>query len=326
MSDLYHIPGDNGKDYRLKKFVEYQHEVPATDYRFVAEYCRRNSLSKDKIVDLAFILSVTYSEVTTIFINELLRLGKTHWDIWDMKENLNFGSAGKYKKYNDEYIPIMESWDAITGGQAYKWILKENNDNPEITYRRIHRKAGAITGVGRFTIDQFLLMICYMKDDLDINIQEPAKLDWKHCSNQTSGIFNIFYEDERANEYDRTKKVSQQDIVYLTAKLKVIQKEIQSKYPEQDSSISGFVDKICSFRNLFKASRYGGFHHDRELGVIKEYETLYPEYGYIWEECYRIREDIFPDRLLGEKHGWNGIRKERKKLWLTTGKTGVEYE
>lgn len=325
MSDLYHIPGDNGKDYRLKKFVEYQHEAPATDYRFVAEYCRRRKVDKDHIVDLAFILAVTYSEITTVFISELLVDGKTHWDIWKLKDNLNFGSAGKYKKYNDEYIPIMESWNAITEGKSHQWILQENSDNPEQTYRRIYRKVSSITGVGRFTVDQFILMIVYMRDDLGLNIEIPSRINWRYCSNETSGLYNIFYEDEKANEYDRNGKISETEIRYLTSRVKVVQKAIMDTYGEY-VEISDFVDKICSFRNLFKGQRYGGFHHDRELGVLKDYEKAFPEYQYIWDGCYRIRESIFPDKLLGEKHGWNGIRKERKKLWLTTGKTGVEDE
>ena len=87
-----------------------------------------------------------------------------------------------------------------------------------------------------------------------------------------------------------------------------------------------FIGKICSFRNLFKNARYGGFHHDRQLQVIKEYEKVLPEYEYLWKECYDLRKTMFDKRFLGELNGWNGIRKERKKLWLTTGLTGAEKE
>ena len=166
----------------------------------------------------------------------------------------------------------------------------------------------------------------YLKDYLGISIKEPTKIDWKNCANLTSGIFNIFYEDEKANEFDKTKKVTPLEIKYLSTKLSAIQKSIQGTYPEQDSEISMFIGKICSFRNLFKNARYGGFHHDRQLGVLKQYEVDFSQYSYLWEECYKLRKDIFPSRFLGELHGWDGIRKERKKIWLTTGKTGVENE
>ena len=86
------------------------------------------------------------------------------------------------------------------------------------------------------------------------------------------------------------------------------------------------MGKICSFRNLFKASRYGGFHHDRELGVLREYEKTLPQYEDLWDRVFRLRRAMFDERFLGELHNWNGIRKERKKLWLEKGLTGVEYD
>lgn len=325
MSDLYHIPNDDGKTYRLKKFVEYQHEAPATDYRFVAEYCLRHNSSRNEIVNMAFILAVTYSEITTVFVSELLRT-KTHTEIWELKEFLNFGSAGKYKKYNDEYVTIMENWDVLTGKAYYDFITRLNSDNPIVTYRNVYAALKNLSGIGRFTIDQFLLMIVYMKGKLCLNIQEPTMIDWKHCANETSGIFNIFYEDEKANEFDKTGKITKQDRAYLSTKLKIIQKKIQQEYPNEQVEITDFIDKICSFRNLFKGTRYGGFHHDRELEVLRKYEKDLPEYKYLWNECYEIRAAIFPHRFLGELNGWGGIRKERKKLWITAGKTGVENE
>ena len=36
--DLYHIPGDTGGDWRMGKFVEYQHEVPSIHYRVMGNY------------------------------------------------------------------------------------------------------------------------------------------------------------------------------------------------------------------------------------------------------------------------------------------------
>ena len=159
---------------------------------------------------------------------------------------------------------------------------------------------------------------------LGIRIKEPKRIDWDNSENLASGIFNIFYEDEKANQYDRTGKLSDADREYLTQHIGIIQDEIRRTYPEQDSEISMFIGKICSFRNLFKKARYGGFHHDRELETIRKYEQLLPEYGDIYRECLDLRRRIFPNRLLGELKGWNGIRKERKRLWIEKGLTGVE--
>ena len=324
MSDLYKIPNDNGKDYRLKKFVEYQHEVPETHYRFVGEYARRRKADNDAIVDLAFILSTTYSEITTVFVRELMKKYSCKY-IWEKYKNeLNFGSARKYAKNNDEFVPLIEEWDKASYGNPYMYVKSEESSDGEKTYRRVHGKIMRINGVGRFSADLFLEMLIYMKDDLKLNVKQPAALDWENCANLTSGIFNIFYEDERANEYEKKKKLSVDEKKYLTIKLRQIQKEIKKEYPNQNCEICMFIGKICSFRNLFKNARYGGFHHDRQLGVLKNYQKLFPDYKSLWEECYEIRDKIYPERFLGEKNGWDGIRKERKKIWLMTGNTGAE--
>ena len=322
MSDIYHIPQDDGKEYRLKKFVEYQHEVPSIHYRFLGEYIRRHDMSRDEKLDMCYLMSATYNELTCILLFTMLKTYSPE-EIWEKhKEKLAFGSARKYAKNNDQFVQLIRDWYAQ--GTPSEWLEHLILPSEEQTCKNIQRAIQNINNVGRFASDLFIEMIVYLKDDLGIKVKEPASIDWKNCANLTSGIFNIFYEDEKANEFDRTKKVTSQEIGYLTSKLKIIQKEIHNTYPEQDSEISMFIGKICSFRNLFKNARYGGFHHDRQLGWLRDYEKAFPEYKEIWDECYLIRREIFPDRFLGELHGWDGIRKERKKIWLTTGFTGVE--
>lgn len=324
MSDIYHIPGDDGKTYRLKKFVEYQHEVPSIHYRFLGEYIKRHNLTKDETLNMCFLMLITYNELTCILLYDLLQK-MTPEEIWGKyKPYLAFGSARKYAKNNDQFVQLYRDWERETQMCPYKWLEGLIMPSEIQTCINVQRAIQNINNVGRFASDLFIEMIVYLQDYLGIKVKEPLVIDWKNCANLTSGIFNIFYEDEKANEFDKVKRVSGPDKQYLSAKLSIIQCEIQYTYPEQDSEISMFIGKICSFRNLFKNARYGGFHHDRQLGWLKDYEKSFPEYRKVWDECYKIRFDIFPHRFLGELNGWEGIRKERKKIWLTTGKTGVE--
>ena len=326
MSDLYHIPNDDGKTYRLKKFVEYQHEVPSIHYRFLGEYVIRHNLSKDDAITMCWLMSMTYNELTCILLFEKLKK-KDYLTIWEEdKSKLSFGSARKHVKLKTRFVDLMSSWAKLSGGSPYSFVKNLDTGIPEKTYFEISSTLRKISEVGRFASDLFLELLVYLKDYLDIEVKEPVEIDWENCANLTSGIYNIFYEDEKANEYDKTGKITEQEKRYLTIKLKEIQNAIKFTYPEQDSEITMFIGKICSFRNLFKNARYGGFHHDRQLGVLRKYEVDFPEYKYLWDECYKLRKDIFPNRFLGELHGWTGIRKERKKIWLATGKTGVEDE
>lgn len=324
MSDLYHIPHDNGTDYRLKKFVEYQHEVPSIHYRFLGDYIVKYNISRAEAINMCWYMSITYNEITCLVLSKLFSV-MSEETIWEnYKTVLDFGSARKYAKNNDMFVQLMRDWKILTKGNPEKWLRDLNSQTGEKTYRNIQRELEKVKNCGRFASDLFLETISYLKDYVGINIKEPFTLDWKNCANLTSGIFNIFYEDEKANEFDKTGKITELDKLYLSKKLKIIQAAIKQTYPEQNVEISMFIGKICSFRNLFKAARYGGFHHDRQLGVLKKYEKDLPEFKKLWDECYELRREIFPNRFLGELHGWDGIRKERKKLWLTTGNTGVE--
>ena len=326
MSDLYHIPNDDGKTYRLKKFVEYQHEVPSIHYRFLGQYIKNNKLSKDDAVFMCWLMSMTYNEITCILLFNKLK-DSNYCDVWNScGKNLLFGSARKHVKLNGRFIRLMSCWYDSFGKKPYQYIKNLEQGNPTKTYKMIQSELRRIPEVGRFASDLFLEMLVYLKGYIGINASEPPDIDWDNCANLSSGIYNIFYEDEKANEFDKNKKTTEKERVYLSLKIQQIQREIKAVYPEQDAEISMFIGKICSFRNLFKNARYGGYHHDRQLEWLKKYELLFPEHRKLWDELYGLRKDIFPVRFLGEINGWDGIRKERKKLWLSTGKTGVEYE
>ena len=327
MVDLYNIPGDDGKDFRLRKFIEYQNAVPEIHFRFLGEYVKRHKSSFDDVILISWLLSVTYGEITVLLLMKLIKGGliTNYSQFWaENKKKLYFGSAKKYNKNNDLFPILMKDFEKETKGDYWGFIKRFLSNDPIETYRNIHRAVERVKNVGRFSADLFLETIVYLKDYLGIEVSEPFELDWKNCANLTSGIYNIFYEDEKANQYDKTGFIEEGGEEYLSEKLKIIKGGIAETYPEQDNEVVMFIGKICSFRNLFKNARYAGFHHDRELGVIREYEKSFPEFKTLWDECYQIRKDIFPDRFLGELHGWDGIRSERKKWWLKYGLTGAE--
>lgn len=334
MADLYHIPGDTGKNWRLDKFVEYQHEVPSIHYRVLGEYVKNNRLSKDDAVMLCWYMSCTYNEVTCVLLQEMFDwkslTPKSVEDycskFWEShKALLDFGSSRKYAKSMDWFPTLMCEFIKATHKKPFNWLSHLLKEDPEETYGNICKELEKFQFVGRFARDLFMESILYLQGYLGISVVEPIKLDWQKCSNLTSGVLNIAYKDEEANLYDKLGKlppnISEDQLTRYLAK---IQRRIHETYPEQDDDINMFVGKICSFRNLFKASRYGGFHHDRELGVLRTYEQILPEYQHLWNELFELRKVMFPDRFLGELHDWNGIRTERKKLWLQKGLTGVE--
>ena len=323
MFDLYRIPQDNLVDYRLKKFVEYRHEAFPVINTYLPEWCIKHDFGADRTVTTCWQGALCYNEITAIFLDRLeVEEGRTYEQVWaEFRERLNFGSAKKYVKNNNQYVDVMKEWDLLTSGNPYRWLKSNESKDPEQTYFNIHKSMEHMKHVGRFTVDIFLYCVFYLREYFDICIKLPLNLDWVHCANLTSAVFNIFYEDVKANDFDRTKKISGDDYKFLMEKLDIIQNEIKKTYPDEDLDDIG---KLCSFRNLFKGARYGGFHHDRQLEVIKWYEVNFPQYKDLTNDMYALRKEIFQNRYLGEIHGWGGIRKPMKKLWLKTGYTGAE--
>ena len=329
MTGMKHkIPNDTGHPWRLEKFVEYQHEVPSIHYRTLGEYVKTHTLSVDDAVVLCWYCSMTYNEVTSIILHKMIDWRSLQpqelSEFWEKyKPVLNFGSSRKYAKNMDWFVPLMKSFMKRVKRKPYFWLRSFEKDDAEETYRALEKELRGIQYCGRFATDIFMECILYLADYLDFNIAEPLRCDWKNMSNLTSGLLNIFYRDEEADLFDKKGelRVSQD---WLQEKLLEVQACIKKTYPEQDCEIPMFIGKICSFRNLFKNARYGGFHHDRQLGVLKEYEKTMPEQSQTLAEIYALRRAMFHERFLGELGGWDGIRKERKKLWLTQGLTGVE--
>lgn len=331
--DLYHIPGDSGGDWRLNKFVEYQHEVPSIHYRIMGEYIKRYVTDKDDAVMMCWYMSATYNEVTCILLNELFdwrsvspgtvkEYCSQFWE--EHKPVLEFGSSRKYAKSMDWFPVLMEQFIRKTKKKPYNWLISVSTRlDPVQAYIDLYSAIGSIRFTGRFATDLFMESVLYIQDYFGLSFVEPSKLDWKKCSNLTSGLLNIFYEDEAANEFDRSGKLlfPESD---LSKKLRRVQRQISFVYPDQDDEINLFIGKICSFRNLFKSARYGGFHHDRELGWLNTYKQILPQYSVLWNRVFKLRRTMFDERFLGELHDWNGIRPQRKKLWLREGLTGVE--
>lgn len=332
--DLYHIPGDTGGDWRLRKFVEYQHEVPSIHYRVLGEYIKTYVKDPNDAVMMCWYMSATYNEITCMLLQELLdwksltpktvtEYFKNFWA--ETKPVLDFGSSRKYAKNMDWSPVLLDEFIRRTRRNPLRWLKNTCCDNPVESYKNVFSSISQVPFTGRFASELFMESVLYLKDFFGIRMTEPSKLDWKRCSNLTSGLLNIFYYDEEANFYDRTKKLPVEER-FLTELLERVQLEISAQYPDQPNDINLFVGKICSFRNLFKSARYGGFHHDRELGVLRMYEAQLPEFQYLWDRAFKLRRNMFDTRFLGELNGWDGIRTERKKLWLREGLTGVEAD
>lgn len=326
------IPNDNGIDYRARKFVEYQHEVPPIHQATLSQYVSMRNPTQDELVYIAWVMSNTYHELTTMLIFEEVWMRWNFNEFWKNNWNrIQFGTAKKYIKMNDRIVWIMEWFSEKYWESPYKkileicwkWSWKERYENL-IQYNKNCKN------FWRFSSDLFNEIVMLFQKDwlIELGLEEPSEFDWKNCANLMSWTLNIMYEDDLADKYDRWD-MSSQEIEELKPRLNAKIQELKSMIEERygaEVDIPLFITKICSFRNLFKNARYWWYHHDRQLEYLIKYNREYPEKKELWRDVMKIRRKRFKATLLGEIGGWNGIRKERKKLWTTYWLTWVEWK
>ncbi len=321
------IPGDNHKDFRFNKFIEYQHKAAPLDPTTLLAYAERERLKTEDCILLCFLHSAVYCEVTAIHLFETIdwrtvteRQLEKFWR--EHKPNLQFNSSRRYAKNMNWFVPIMMGVMRKTQRDSRGWLLC----GIDATYESLRASVETLPYTGHFASGRFMEPLLWMatKRLVEIDLKEPESLPWKIGANETSGLLNVLRFDQAADEYDKTGKINPESLEdQLDRGIDRLHREIFKRYPEQIRLRCAAQGKLCSFRNLFKGRRYGGFHHDRQLENLRKYELAYPASD-LWKRLYKIRKQLFVPQLLGEVGGWDGVRKDRNKLWLTKGLTGVE--
>ena len=310
---------------RLHKFVEYHHRVPPIDYATIVGWSNKFDLPDGDRIALNWLNCNVYSEPSIFRLNRA-------YPYADMKRMVEFtdadlapvifGSAKKHNKYCGRFQQSIDWFVKETMGDPVAW-LRENATSAS----GLHKAVESSPGFGRLAAEWFV--DCLIQQNkagqlLFADIRSEVEPDWVNGSNQTSGMFNLLGMDKIADEYDKTgwKREYNQYIPAMNATIQEVKDYAATEYGTVLLT-SDFISKLCSWRNLFKGTRYGGYHHDRQLEQIRYYQKIEPE-NPVWGQLLELRQEIFPHYLLGELNGWNGIRKERKKIWLQQEMTGAE--
>lgn len=329
------IPNDLGGDWRIDKFVEYQHAVPPIHQSTLAQYAFANNLSERDCTILCWYMAITYSEVSSIWMHSVLPIEKLS-DIrnWfdENKDRLIFGSAKKHVRLNGRFVFLIDQFLDKYGNEPEKVLYNVIGVGTEKErYDRALKFNLTIKECGKFSAELFneCALAISKTGVFNARMSSPNSVDWSNGANETSCMFNLIRRDDLADRYDKLGKMDdemRQYIPIFDSEILRIRDKIWSRYPERKIDVPLFKGKLCSFRNLFKCKRYGGYHADRQLEHIRKFESWYPDRSDLWNMLYDIRSKTIPEHFLGEKCGWDGIRIDRKYLWTKRGLTGVEPE
>lgn len=312
---LFNIPGDVGGTWRWDKLVElYRLEDQIQDdpspSKVLALWAEYNGLNNEGKAWLSYLYGLTYSTTTTILIyRHFPRLAdissrRELSDFWrKFKPYLYFNRDRRYIKNNDQFVEAIVGLRKFEGKTLFhnlKYIPDEQ------IYRRIVKNWPYF---GRHAA--FLFFDAYSKMLRDGECSLSSISNWNEAHTIAEGLALAVYDDE-LYERCRKKRLTAADAGKLNSLVNKIEYDCGANFTDIEST-------ICAYSKLFKGTRYLGYYIDRfQEELLQALDNHYP-YD---DMCllFKLRERVTPHRCLGEYGGWNGIRKDRCKLWLKEGR------
>lgn len=292
----YHIDGDSDCNVVLMK-----------------KWADRHNLGLQDRFDLAYFFSITYCVSSGIYMFKNKRKILNNIDSWVEKNKgkIIFQSDRKYVRMSDTFSKCIKFYkDNLNDVNCFlDGIVKDKI----IVLEKALEKVQKWFFFGRFSSYLFLETFIGLTE----YGFENATIDWKNGDTATSGIMNLFGLDKSADYFDKNDKIpSNLNYDKLNEMLDITLKEISSCGGDND--VLGVETSLCAYRKFFKGTRYNGFYLDRQLEEIIK-TNKYDEYKDINKELLEFRSSMFDKKYLGEISGWEGIRKEAKKLYKNEG-------
>lgn len=310
------IPGD-GRELRKSIFAKLMTPDPETgymdgeDYGLMRPFVKDNNLDLETRLWLAFLYGLSYSCTTTMrFLAEFPTIAdlkpKKLDSFWaEKKSTLWFQPDKRYLQNNDQVVPAIRHLRKRVGINLSQYLVPFLEQGFDATYKEITKNWRYFGPMGAYLFfDALYAFVPELYTD-------PATLDWKNMGRTVGeGMAHLLGRDLEAIGQ------SPFNTPRYDAKVEKLVKQFGCPKIVIESN-------LCFFRKLFKGTRYLGYYADRQLVECTHVETrVEKEVGVdIWD--YRMKTT--PDELRGEVGGWSGIRKDRYKIFLTTGTLmGVE--
>ena len=267
----------------------------------------RHDLTRKERVDLCYFFAITYcvESAIVLYLNQdEITADMENW-VKANKDKIIFQSDRKYIKMKNSFQKCLLTW--LNNRDMIQEISKET----EIDLNKWIPKVEKYPLFGRFSAYLYLETVAWL---LNIEVKN-AEMEWENGATATSGLLHIYGYDSEAEEYDKTRKLK---APFNHEKLQEMVEPVLTaiSMANGDNNITKVETSLCAYRKFYKGTRYNGYYLDRMLEEIIEMRHEYPD---ISAELLSIRAKSYSTDYLGEIGGWNGIRKDMKKVYQKTG-------
>lgn len=275
------------------------------DYGLMRPFVEDSGFNLETRLWLAFIYGTSYSCTTTIrFLTEFETVKKAtpmrleaFWE--SQKSTLWYQPDKRYLKSNNQVVPAIESIRKLSRGDMVNYLVPLLEKGFDTAYKEIIKNWRFFGPSGAYLF--FDAIYAYVPE----LYSEPEALDWKHCGQTVpEGMAQLLGLDEQALHeapYDIPR----------------YNRVVQGMVKKEGWNKNVIESNLCFFRKLFKGTRYLGYYADRQLTECLA--TAHIVQKTCGVDIWKLRELTTPEHLRGEVGGWNGIRKEKYKTFLTTG-------
>lgn len=314
------IPNDSGGIWRRNKLLEYIGAFPDEIGPLMQKYFNKEQFTQDDKVWWILLYSACYCMGSACILQKELdfrTVNKQQLDaFWaNNKHRLIFQSDRRYIKNMNQFNDIVKEFIRRSKRRPWQYLSQFIRDSPEATYHTLYKEVTSWKYYGRFGTILFLYNINKL---LGIPMDSDS-YDWKNGSTTTSAIFNAFYMDERADSFEKKAQLCPGNKEFLDSFLQKLVRKLKKTYPNKIWTILGVTSDLCSYRKLFKQTRYLGYYVDRQQEELQWLQNHWPEYDLTWERFWKWRKLCLDHTYLGELNGWSGIQKERMTAWVERG-------
>lgn len=289
---------------RMEEFCTYHRDGDGEcNAILLREYADAHGLTAKDRFDLAYFFSITYccESGVILFLNRGM-------DLYALKGDMIFQSDRKYVRMKDYFERLIYQWqNSFSHYDTTEWF-----ENGVLSLEKAIKGVEKWYMFGRFSAFLFLETYATLMNAPVTN----TTIDWEHGDTATSGLLNLFGHDEFATDFDR-KGILQVPVDKMDGYLRKTAENV--KLSGGDPNTTKIETSLCAYRKFYKGTRYNGYYLDRMLEELVWYQRERPQYIRVTEELYNIRKTVFDSDMLGELHGWDGIRKENKKLYMLYG-------